>query len=297
MTHSLSADVQARIDQLWIYPVKSCGGIALTEATLMPTGLRWDRHWMVVDSEGEFVTQRELPRMALIQPVAFEGGFELRAPGMAPLALEGDATGAAVTVRVWGDEVGALDMGDGAAQWFSDFLAEGAPADLRRLRLVRFDPTVQRACSPKWTGGRAAWTQFADGFGLLVASTASLDELNQRLAMAGHAAVTMSRFRPNIVLAGMEGAHDEDRIGPWRVVTESGEVAFDNVKPCARCPIPNIDPVTALSSPAVGDALQVYRQDRRLNGAVTFGMNAIATEGIGQVLKVGQRVLADWEFA
>ena len=78
--------------------------------------------------------------------------------------------------------------------------------------------------------------------------------------------------------------------------SEGGEALFDNVKPCARCPIPNIDPATALSSSAVGDALQTYRQDRRVNGAVTFGMNAIPLQGDGVVLRVGQRVTADWRF-
>lgn len=295
MTLLCPADVHAQIDQLWIYPVKSCAGIALAEAELTPTGLRWDRHWMVVDSGGEFVTQRELPRMALIQPVFIEGGVELQGPGMAPLTLLFEATGPASVVRVWDDAVSALDMGDAAAQWFSDCLGRDAPGELKRLRLVRFDPGVRRACSPKWTGGHEAWTQFADGFGLLVTSQASLGELNARLAQGGHPPVSISRFRPNIVLAGME-AHDEDRIGPWRVTTGEGEAVLDNVKPCARCPIPNIDPLTALASSEVSDTLQTYRQDRRLGGAVTFGMNAIALEGLGHVLKVGQPVMADLRF-
>lgn len=290
-----NADILARIDQLWVYPIKSCAGIALPEAELTPTGLQWDRHWMVVDAAGEFVSQRELPRMALIQPTLSDSGCKLRAPGMAPLHLSFDASGPSVAIRVWDDAIMALDMGDEAAEWFSGFLAPEAPGELKRLRLVRFDPAVRRACSAKWTGGREAWTQFADGFGVLVASTASLDELNQRLADGGHGPATMNRFRPNIVLAGIE-AHDEDRIGPWRVATGLGEAVLDNVKPCARCPIPNIDPVTARSSPEVGDTLQTYRQDRRLRGAVTFGMNAIVLEGTGQTLKVGQAVAADWRF-
>ena len=186
-------------------------------------------------------------------------------------------------------------MGDLAAQWFSDFLGPDAPEDLKRLRLVRFDPEVKRLCSAKWTGGRESVTQFADGFGVLVASTASLDELNARLAKAGVAPVDMRRFRPNIVLGGVESA-DEDRIGAWRVRAEGGVAALENVKPCARCPIPNIDPVTATSTPAVSDALQAYRQDPRLNGAITFGMNAIVLEGDGLVLRVGQAVGADWTF-
>jgi hypothetical protein len=214
---------------------------------------------------------------------------------MEPLFVPFDATGSTVVVRVWDDAVNAFDMGEAAAQWFSEFLGLTATPDLRRLRLVRFDPSTRRACSAKWTGGREAWTQFADGFGILVASSASLVELNARLSAGGHAPVTMDRFRPNVVLAGLE-AHDEDRIGPWRVATEGGAAVLDNVKPCARCPMPNIDPVTAVPSPEVGDMLQSYRQDRRLGGAVTFGMNAIAVEGAGQMLKLGQPVSADWRF-
>jgi uncharacterized protein YcbX len=284
-----AADVQATIAQLWVYPVKSCAGISLTEAELTDTGLLYDRAWMVVDADGEFVTQRELPRMALIQTAFKMGQLVLRAPGMLALHLALDAAEGPLKVRVWDDEVQAYDMGDLAAQWFSDFLG-------RPLRLARFDPEVRRVCSLKWTGGREAVTQFADGFSLLVTSTGSLDELNTRLGAAGHAPVEMLRFRPNIVLAGVE-AHDEDRVGAMRIGTGDGASALiEPVKPCGRCPIPNIDPATATSSPEVNDTLQVYRQDPRLDGAITFGMNAIVLEGDGQVLRVGQPVGADWKF-
>ncbi|WP_374411453.1 MOSC domain-containing protein [Hydrogenophaga sp.] len=289
------ADLQARIDQLWVYPVKSCAGVSLDQAALTPTGLEWDRAWMVVDARGDFVTQRELPRMALIQPAFKLDQLVLRAPGMLALHLSLDGVEFARRARVWDDEVEAWDMGDLAAQWFSDFLGPDAPDDLKQLRLVRFDPEVRRLCSMKWTGGRESVTQFADGFGVLVASTASLDELNDRLARAGQAPVDMRRFRPNVVLGGVASA-DEDRIGAWRVQTEGGVAALENVKPCARCPIPNIDPATAIPSPAVSDALQTYRQDRRLNGAITFGMNAIVVEGDGLVLRTGQAVGANWTF-
>jgi len=171
----MSADLQATIAQLWIYPVKSCAGVVMTEAELTPTGLAWDRAWMVVDDEGEFVTQRELPRMALIQPSFKLGQLVLRAPGMLALHLSLEAAEWPVKVRVWDDVVEAWDMGDVAAQWFSDFLGPDAPADLKRLRLVRFDPEVRRLCSTKWTGGRESVTQFADGFGVLVTSTASIE--------------------------------------------------------------------------------------------------------------------------
>lgn len=289
------ADVQATIAQLWIHPIKSCAAVSVQEAELTPTGLAWDRTWMVVDEEGEFVSQRELPRMALIQPSFRLGQLVLRAPGMLALHLALDGVEFQRRVRVWDDEVDAWDMGDLAAQWFSDFLGPEAPDGLKRLRLVRFDPEVRRVSSLKWTGGCEALTQFADGFGVLVTSTASLDELNARLAAAGVAPVDMRRFRPNVVLGGVESG-DEDRIRGWRVHTPEGRAALENVKPCARCPMPNIDPESAAVSPAVGDALQAYRQDPRLNGAITFGMNAIVLEGDGLVLRVGQPVSADWAF-
>lgn len=295
-TSATTAALQASIEQLWVYPVKSCGGVAMQEAELTDTGLLYDRAWMVVDGGGEFVSQRELPRMALIQPSFKMGQLMLRAPGMLSLHLALDAAETPMSVRVWGDELTAYDMGDVAAQWFSDFLGPDAPADLKRLRLARFDPEVKRACDARWTGGREANTQFADGFGLLVTSTASLAELNERLAKAGEAPVTMQRFRPNIVLGGVE-AHDEDRLGAMTISTgDESAAVIEPVKPCARCPIPNIDPATAVSTPAVGDALQSYRQDPRVNGAITFGMNAIVLQGDGQILRVGQPVSADWRF-
>ena len=99
----------------------------------------------------------------------------------------------------------------------------------------------------------------------------------------------------HIVLDGVQ-AHDEDRVGTLHISTGDAVAQIEPVKPCARCPMPNIDPATALSSPEVNDTLQAYRQDPRLRGAITFGMNAIVLEGDGQVLRVGQRVSADWKF-
>jgi uncharacterized protein YcbX len=290
-----AADVQATIEQLWVYPVKSCAGVRLDEAELTDTGLLYDRAWMVVDARGEFVSQRELPRMALIQPSFKMGQLVLRAPGMLALHLQLDAVEGPARVRVWDDEVQAWDMGDLAAQWFSDFLGPDAPAALKQLRLARFDPEVKRPSDPKWTGGREAGTQFADGFALLVTSTASLDELNQRLVAGGHAKVDQRRVRPNIVLGGVQ-AHDEDRVGALRIDTGSGSAVIEPVKPCARCPIPDVNPDTAETGTAVNDTLRSYRADPRVNGGLTFGMNAIVLEGDGQLLRVGQRVSGDWRF-
>ena len=301
MNHNQAqGDLAARIEQLLIYPVKSCAGVALPEALLTDTGLDLDRAWMVVDADGEFVTQREAPRLALVQPQIKADELVLRAPGMLALHIAIDCVEKPCTVRVWDDQVPAWDLGTLAAQWFTDLLAPSPATDGRGpvgpCRLVRFDPTHRRLSSLKWTGGLEAANQFSDGFPLLVLSQASLDGLNQRLAAGGQAPVPMARFRPNIVLSGLQ-AHDEDRLAWLHLATDSGLVRLKLVKPCPRCPIPNIDPATALSHPAVGDALQGYRQDARVGGAVTFGMNAIVCEGDGVVLRLGHMLQGDLDFA
>jgi uncharacterized protein YcbX len=286
-------DLQASISRLFIYPVKSCAGVELQESLLIETGLEFDRAWMVVDEAGEFLSQRELPRMALIRPTMKHSEMVLRAPGMLALHIAFDRVEGAVRVRVWDDEVAAYDMGDIAAQWFSDFLSE--PGKPQKVRLVRFDPEQKRLSSRKWTGEVEAQNQFADGFPVLVIGEASLVDLNARLVAAGQGAVGIERFRPNIVLSGIE-AHDEDRVDLLHVSTGEGVVQLRPVKPCARCPMPDVDPATAQITPYVGDMLRTYRADPRLDGAITFGMNAIVLEGIEQGLKVGQPVGANLRF-
>lgn len=285
---SQAPDVSARLARLFVYPVKSCAGVELREAQLAETGLDLDRAWMVVDEQGEFVSQRELPRMALIKPTLKLTEVVLRAPGMLALHLRIDTVEEAVKVRLWNDELPAFDMGDVAAQWFSDFLG-------RKLRLVRFDPEYRRLSNTKWTGGAEALNQFNDGYPVLVTSTASLALLNEKLAAGGHAPVEMERFRPNIVLDGIE-AHDEDRLDLIRIATEGGEVQLRPVKPCPRCPIPNVDPATGETSPLVTDTLQGYRRNDVVGGAITFGMNLIIVQGEGETLRVGQPVAADYRF-
>ena len=284
-----SPDVQATVSGLFVHPVKSCAGVALREARLMDTGLDLDRAWMVVDAEGRFVTQREQPRMALVRPQIKVLEVVLRAPGMLALHLGINEVEKPARVQVWGDALDAWDMGDVAGQWFSDFL--GRPG----LRLARFDPEATRLASKQWTGEVEAPIEFADGFPLLVVGEASLAELNQRLAAAGHAAVGIERFRPNIVLAGLQ-AHDEDRLHELRIATAEGEVVLRLVKPCPRCPIPNVDPATGETSPEVLAALSSYRANALLGGAITFGLNCVIVQGAGATLRVGDAVAADWRF-
>ncbi|MES2190487.1 MAG: MOSC N-terminal beta barrel domain-containing protein [Pseudomonadota bacterium] len=291
-TEPFNADVNAVLLRLFVYPVKSCAGIEVQEAILTETGLEFDRAWMVVDERGEFLTQREFPRMALIRPQLKHYEMVLRAPGMLALHIKLNEVEAPMQVRIWEEDMTAYDMGAVAAQWFTDFLGVKA-------RLVRFDPEHKRISNRTWTGDAEALNQFNDGFPILVISQASLDQLNDRLAGAGAPPVTMERFRPNIVLGNVGhelSPHDEDRLDMLRVSTGPGSVQLKLVKPCPRCPIPNIDPETGLSSTEVGDALQGYRKDARVNGAITFGMNAIMVDGLEQVFKVGQAVEASYRF-
>jgi uncharacterized protein len=282
------SDLSCTLSSLYLHPVKSCAGLAVPSGLLLETGLEFDRAWMLVDERGEMVTQRELPRLALVQPRLRHDDMVLRAPGMLALHVALDRAEEALRVRVWDDVVPAFDMGALAAQWFSDFAG-------RALRLVRFDPDHQRLSDRRWTGALEAQTAFADGFALLVTSTASLAELNRRLALQGAAPVDMRRLRPNIVLDGLD-AHGEDHLDELQIDTPQGTVRLKQVKPCARCTIPGVDPDTGVQGFELIDALASYRSDARLQGAATFGMNAIVVEGIEHRLAVGQAVRASIAF-
>ena len=277
------------LSSLHVHPVKSCAGVAVDEALLIETGLEFDRAWMVVDESGEFITQREQPRMALVKPKLRTDDIQLRAPGMLALHLRLDTADQPCRVKVWDDTVAAYDMGDLAAQWFSDFLG-------RRVRLARFDPAERRLADARWTGPFESETAFSDGFPLLVTSTASLAELNRRLLATGHDAVAMQRFRPNIVLDGVEDAHGEDFIDELTIESPDGPVLLKLVKPCGRCTIPDVDLASALQGHAVADTLAAYRVEPRIGGGLAFGMNAIIVSGVLHRLRVGASVQARLNF-
>jgi uncharacterized protein YcbX len=286
--------ITARIEALWVYPIKSCAGIRLDESEITIDGLLWDRNWMVVDRNGEAITQREAPKLALIQPAFRMGALMLRAPGMLPMHLSLDSAEEATQVHLWGESLPAYEMGPVAAQWFTDFLAAQG-CDLGPLRLVRFDPEFDRHCDPAWTRGEDSTTQFADGFGVLVTSTASLASVNARLERSGEPPVDDRRFRANIVLSGLD-AHAEDTIDRWTIVVDDNEVMLENVKPCGRCSIPDVNPDSGETSSAVGDVLLGYRRDARIDGAPSYGMNAVVRAGAGAVIRVGQSVRAQLRF-
>ena len=283
---------RATIAALNVYPVKSCRGIGLDKARVAARGLvaatptteAGDREWMIVAPDGRFVTQRDDPRLALIGTSLAPGALVLSAAGVAPLAVSLESRGGtAREVTVWNSRVPARDAGDAAAGWLAAVLG----AD---LRLVRFDPAHRRPCNPDYAGDSGAHTAFADGYPLLVIAEASLADLNLRLAAKGVPVLPMNRFRPNLVLTGLE-PYDEDHIDT--LVTDG--VTMKLVKPCARCAITTIDQDSGQVGQEPLATLAGYRTDVRLAG-VTFGMNAIVVAGEGRDVSVGDGVEAHFAF-
>ena len=275
------------ITELTIYPIKSCAGIALQEATLTPAGLRHfqtnDREWMVIDSAGNFLTQREYPQMALIVPHLDAQGMRVSAPNIAALNIPYDAITLTTNivkrnVLVWDDQVEADDCDDAVAHWFTQVI--GIPC-----RLIRFSATGKRFASEEWTQGHVTPTLFADGFPMLLISQASLADLNQKLHAQNREALPMNRFRPNIVIDGVE-AFEED----FAKTFSADAVQLLAVKPCPRCPMPSIDQATGKFGPDPIDILQTYRANPKVDGGITFGINMLLLEGAEQVLLVGQEL-------
>jgi MOSC domain-containing protein len=283
---------RARITALNVYPVKSCRGLSPREVRVATRGLVaataagdvWDREWMIVDPDGRFVTQRENPRLALIATSVADGALVLASAGRTPLAVSlAHPRDASREVVVWKSVVPAHDAGDGAAAWLSSVLGG-------KVRLVRFDPAHRRLCNPDYAGESGAHTAFADGYPLLVIGEASLGDLNRRLEDKSASALPMNRFRPNIVLEGLE-AYDEDHVD---TLTADG-VVMKIVKPCARCQITTTDQDSGRVGVEPLETLGVYRMNERVGG-VTFGVNAIIVDGQGRALSVGMDVEASFAF-
>jgi uncharacterized protein YcbX len=279
--------MEAVVGAIALYPLKGAAGIALDAAEVRVTGLAHDgvadREWMAVDAGGVFVTQREVPRLALVHTAIEHGHVVLSAPGLKPLALDAGARAPARDVRVWNSQVRGHDAGDAAAAWLSAVLDHD-------VRLVRFDPSHPRRCNPDYAGDSGAEVRFADGYPLLVIGRASLEHLNERLAAKGVAPLPMNRFRPNLVLDGL-APHDEDHLATIAI----DGIVLEPVKPCTRCEVTTVDQATARKGTEPLVTLASYRRDDRLAG-VTFGMNAVVRAGAGRALALGARASCEWRF-
>ncbi|MFF4403700.1 MOSC domain-containing protein [Streptomyces sp. NPDC001404] len=265
------------LSSVHVYPVKSMAGCSPGEATVEPWGLAGDRRWLVTEPDGRFITQRQLPRLALAsaQPLP-GGGVRLTAPGAEPLDVAVPVPaeqGGTIPVTVFRDKVEAVRAGDAAAAWVSAFL--GTEAQLVHMD----DPAVRRPVDPDY--GRPGDTvSFADGYPLLVTTTGSLHALNVLIAQDGIAAegpLPMNRFRPNVVVDHTAPWAEDD----WRRI-RIGEMTFRVVKPSGRCVITTTDQATAERGK---EPLRTLARHHRIGERLVFGQNLIP-EHTG-VLRVG----------
>jgi uncharacterized protein YcbX len=258
-----------QLSGIYIYPVKSLAGIRVERWPVKPTGLAYDRKWMLVDEDGLFLSQRKLPRMALIKTALTGNELALSAPGMEPLTLsllpsEGEWT----DILVWNDRCRARGVSGEADLWFSRFLGQNC-------RLV-FQPEESiRTVNPDY-GLPSDQTSFSDGFPFLIVSESSLAALNREMGLN----LPIERFRPNLVISGCRG-YEEDT---WREI-RIGEIDFRLPKPCARCSVPTIDPETAETGK---EPLVTLNRTRKWQNKVYFGQNALHDQ-CGE-LAVGDRV-------
>ncbi len=263
------------LSELWVYPIKSMGGISLTEATAQPRGLQYDRRWMLTDETGRFISQREIPGMALLG-TAIENDhlrvFWKKNPAehiLIPLQFpEGDLP--EITATIWDDTCPALVLPRYINDWFSAQLKQ-------KVHLVYMPDSTRRHTDSQYTP-EGQHVSFADAYPYLIIGQATLDELNRQLADP----LPMNRFRPNFVFTGGT-AHEEDAWSDFQI----GSVTFRGVKRCARCAIPTTNQETAERA---AEPLQTLATYRNFNKKILFGQNVILT-GKEDVVRVGMAVL------
>jgi hypothetical protein len=265
---------------LFLYPVKSLRGCAVSVADVDALGIVGDRRFMVVDETGKFLTQRTLPRMACIATSLSNGALTLSADdaGEVRVARTSEPGIARRTVNVWRSEgLQADDCGEHAAQWLSDFLKT-------KCRLVRIGSAFERPVNKPGKSQPGDVVSFADAYPFLIISEASLDNLNDRLAAAGADAVPMDRFRPNLVVAGCN-PFAEDAWPRIRV----GDIVFRRGGPCARCVVTTTDQRTGERGKEPLRTLALYRRAHDDPSDVNFGQNLIHETKRG-ALRVGDAI-------
>lgn len=262
------------VASLHAYPVKGLKGIDLEASAATDRGLRHDRRFLVVDAQGTFLSQREHPRMATVWTELLDGALELSAPDMPPVdvPLQPDAP-ASMRVQVWNSVVEAAPVSSFADAWLSEYL--GQPC-----RLVYMPDESRRECSPRYAPGSIV--SFADAFAFLVATEASLEDLNARIRARGGVSVPMNRFRPSFVVAGAEPWAEDG----WREI-RIGEAVLRGVKPCGRCQVTTTDQMTGeVRGPEPLATLATFHHDPELGPL--FGINCVTVrEG---VVRVGDEV-------
>ncbi len=269
------------ISRLFIYPIKSLGGIELPQAQVTARGLQHDRRWMLIDDNNRFMSQRTTPSMALFALKLADEGIKVTYRSTQEVCVLPFApqTQEQLTVTIWDDTCTGTRVSDAADAWFSQRLGASC-------RLVFMDDDSLRPVDPRYAGPTHI-TSFADAYPMLLIGEASLQDLNSRLTDK----VDFDRFRPNIVISGTEPYHEE-QMAHFIV----GDIQFYGVKPCARCVMVGVNQQTAEVYPEPLKTLSSYR---KFGKKVFFGQNLIhegsGTISVGdelQIIKLDNELLA-----
>jgi uncharacterized protein YcbX len=248
-----------RLREIWIYPIKSLGGIRMHHARVMPKGLQYDRRWMLIDEEGNFITQRVHSRMALFKLSYSTERFTINFGGdFIHLPFDAPVTPVSIQATIWDDVVEVFEVAGEYSQWFSQRLG-------MNCRLVYFPESNQLLVDVKYRLNNDH-VSLADGYPFLIIGQSSLDDLNSRLKDI----VPMNRFRPNFVFTGGT-PFEEDQ---WRIFN-IGKNRFAGVKPCGRCGLTTVDQETAVKGIEPLATLSTFR---KLNNKINFGQNLIALD-------------------
>lgn len=258
------------VSQLYIYPIKSLGGIELKSAEVLPKGLEYDRRWMLVDAQGLFMTQRIEPKLALFKTSITESGNIIIKFNGDVLTVPSTTYEDSFTARIWDDLVEVHEVDTNVSEWFSKHLGS-------ICKLVAFPEDNHRPVDADYALNPGDQTSLSDGYPILLLGQSSLDDLNTRLKDS----VPIDRFRPNIVFTGGQ-PFEEDRFIQFSI----NKVAMAGVKPCARCVMITIDQQTALTSKEPLATLSAYR---KAGNKVLFGQNVIPLQS--GVISVGDEII------
>jgi len=259
-----------RVSQLYIYPIKSLGGIALNKAQVTDRGFQYDRRWMLVDHDNLFISQREVHQMAFLKPSLTDEGIKVtHSVKQSSYTIPFNQTkNEFAEVTIWDDTCTGQFVSDQADQWFSSML--GIPC-----RLVYMPDETRRITDQRYTSSDSI-TSFSDAYPFLLIGQSSLDDLNNKLAET----LPMNRFRPNIVFTGGE-PYQEDSMHTFTI----GNITFHGVKLCARCVMTTIDQENGISGK---EPLKTLARYRSKNKKIMFGQN-LAHEGLGEI-KIGDEL-------
>ncbi len=258
------------LSDIYIYPIKSLGGIRVEKAQLETRGLQNDRRFMLITGDGIFMTQRTLREMALLRTaIGVDGNIQVwhknTPDNILHIPTQPSSFIEEKQVEVWGTESSSLVLSKDINQWFQDQLKTDC-------QLVYMPDTAERRMKEKYNTDRDL-VSFADGAPILIAGQAGLDDLNRRLDNP----VSMNRFRPNLVFSGGTPFIEDD----WKSIKIASQV-FKITHRCIRCNVPNINQENAQIEKEPNRTLATFR---RFEQDIYFGVNAVwmseTTDGYG----------------